>query len=222
MREIDRLVAGFKAFRREHFEENRDNFRDLAEKGQAPKILIIACSDSRVDPAIITQAAPGDLFVVRNVANLVPPCEGEDSGHYHGTSAALDFAVRDLSVRHIIVIGHARCGGIEALITTPVGAAPKGFIGNWVSIASAARDKVLQEMPTASLAEKTDACEKEGIKSSLANLMTFPWVAEKVTAGELMLHGWYFDLNAGTLLALDPKNDAFHPIETLFPDAEID
>ncbi len=218
MREIDRLVTGFKSFRREHFEENRDTFRNLVEKGQAPKFLVIACSDSRVDPAIITQAAPGDLFVVRNVANLVPPCE--DDGHYHGTSAAIDYAVRHLKVRHIIVIGHARCGGIKALVETPVDAAPEGFIGNWVSIATAARDKVLAEMPTASLEEKIDACEKEGIKSSLANLMTFPWVAEKVSAGELTLHGWYFDITQGSLLALDPQTDAFHPAEDLFPGAE--
>ncbi len=222
MDDVAKLISGFRSFRRENFTENRSRFQDLVRRGQSPQIMIIACSDSRVDPAIITGAEPGDLFVVRNVANLVPPCQGDR--HYHGTSAALDYAVRGLGVAHVIVFGHACCGGIHALMESgnddPDAADPTDatdFVGSWMEIARPARDEVLRTMPDAGVAEQAAACEKLGVKTSLANLMTFPWIAEAVTAGDLHLHGWYFDIVEGALCALDAENGEFRPVEELFP-----
>ncbi len=216
MDEIIKLVSGFRSFRRENFIENRSRFQDLVRRGQSPQIMIIACSDSRVDPAIVTGAEPGDLFVVRNVANLVPPCQGD--GHYHGTSAALEYAVRQLGVAHVIVFGHARCGGIHALMESANGEDDSSdFVGSWMEIARPARDEVLRVMPDAGLEEQAAACEKLGVRASLENLMTFPWIAEAVAAGDLHLHGWYFDIVEGALCALDPENGEFRPAEDLFP-----
>lgn len=232
MDDVAKLISGFRAFRRENFAGNRSRFRDLVRRGQSPGIMIIACSDSRVDPAIVTGAELGDLFVVRNVANLVPPCQGD--GHYHGTSAALEYAVRGLGVAHVIIFGHARCGGIRALMESGVesengesGATDPteptdptestDFVGSWMEIARSARDEVMRAMPDAGVAKQAAACEKLGVKISLANLMTFPWIASPVAAGDLHLHGWYFDIVEGALCALDPENGEFRPVEDLFP-----
>jgi len=222
MDEIEKLISGFRSFRRENFTENCSRFQDLVHQGQSPRIMIIACSDSRVDPAIITRAEPGDLFVVRNVANLVPPCQ--DDHHYHGTSAALDYAVRGLGVAHVIVFGHACCGGIRLLMesgssaTNPTDPADAtDFVKSWMEIARPARDEVMRLFPDAEMAEQAAACEKLGVKTSLANLMTFPWIAEAAAAGELRLHGWYFDIVEGALCVLDAKNEEFRPVEDLFP-----
>ncbi len=207
---IEKLITGYKCFRGGYYEENREQLVKLARKGQSPKIAVIACCDSRVDPAIITQSAPGELFVIRNVANLVPPCEGE--GVWHGTSAALQFAVCDLQVEHIIVLGHARCGGINALLKQqPVGT-DKGFIESWMSIADKARQRVLSRSDLQSFEAQCHACELEAIAVSLLNLQTFPWIAEAVEGGRLQLHGWYYDLEAGDLLFLNHVTGAFQPI----------
>ena len=217
MDEMEKLISGFRSFRRENFTENRSRFQDLVHEGQSPRIMIIACSDSRVDPAIVTGAEPGDLFVVRNVANLVPPYQ--DNHHYHGTSAALDYAVRGLGVAHVIVFGHACCGGIRLLMesgssaTTPTDPADAtDFVKSWMEIARPARDEVVRLLPDAGMAEQAAACEKLGIKTSLANLMTFPWIAGAAAAGELCLHGWYFDIVEGALCALDAKNEEFRSV----------
>lgn len=206
-----KLLDGFHRFRARHFGEQAAPFRELVARGQAPKVMIIACSDSRVDPSIITDAAPGDLFVVRNVANLVPPYEPD--GHYHGTSAALEFAVRGLAVEDIIVFGHAHCGGIAALMAEPQASRGAGqeFVAAWMTIAYAARTRVLAETAAATAtppgAEQPEAraraCEQAAIEVSLGNLEGFPWIAERIEAGALRLHGWYFDLAEGRLHALD-------------------
>lgn len=223
MDEITKLISGFRSFREENFADNRSRFQDLVRRGQSPRIMIIACSDSRVDPAIVTGAEPGDLFVVRNVANLVPPCQGD--GHHHGTSAALEYAVRSLGVAHIIVFGHACCGGIRALVESgvesengePGATNAANFVKSWMEIARPAYDEVVRAMPGAGVAEQAAACEKLGVKISLANLMTFPWIASAVAAGDLHLHGWYFDIVEGALCALDAENGEFRPVEDLFP-----
>lgn len=206
MEEIDKLVRGFARFRRRYFQQEPALFDHLRREGQSPKVLVIACCDSRVDPALITDANPGDLFVVRNVANLVPPYE--TGGQRHGTSAALEFAVRCLRVRHVVVMGHAHCGGIRALVRGMDGDAGE-FIVPWMSAARRARDEVLKRMPQADADAQARAVEQAAIRTSLDNLLTFPWVKERVERGELDLHGWYFDIDEGQLLRYDSRAGAF-------------
>ncbi|WP_297365405.1 carbonic anhydrase [Acidiferrobacter sp.] len=207
MRNLSWLVEGFGRFRQRHFES--DLFKRLSEEGQTPKVLVLGCCDSRVDPAIVLDCDPGDLFVIRNVANLVPPFES--AGHYHGTSAALEFGVCNLDVEHVIVLGHAQCGGIRALLEGTSGE-ENSFIKSWMTLAESARDKVLSRPSGESQAKD---CEKQAILASLENLMTFPWVRSRVEAGELQLHGWYFDIENGTLLA--NKNGVFAPLSSAGP-----
>lgn len=166
--------------------------------------MIIGCSDARVDPAFTFDTEPGDVFMVRNVANIVPPYMPD--GDYHGTSAALEFAVRFLEVPHIVVLGHAQCGGIAALLRQGGSGVATDFIEPWMSIVSTARETALaiaHECGHAPDAPETHRlCEQEGIRASLANLLTFPWIAQRVEAGQLQIHGWYFDIPSGTLSVL--------------------
>ncbi|MEW6331497.1 MAG: carbonic anhydrase [Pseudomonadota bacterium] len=208
MQEIQKLIEGFQRFRAHHYERDGTPFKQLVSKGQSPKIMVIACSDSRVDPAIVTDCDPGDLFVVRNVANLVPPFE--QGGGYHGTSAALEFAVSCLNVRHVIVMGHARCGGIRALMGNIRFEGGTGqFITPWMSIAEQARSEVAATHATADAEARAAACEHAALRVSLANLKTFPFVREAVDAGRLKLHGWYFDLDHGGLHGYNPATGDF-------------
>ena len=190
---IDRLIAGFKSFRETYYEEQPDFFRSLVEKGQRPDVMVIACSDSRVDPSVVAKAEPGELFIVRNVANLVPPYEPD--GRHHGTSAAIEFAVRELKVGHIIVMGHSHCGGIRCLCEGREDTENREFVDGWMSIVEQARDDRLEG--DAHLRH----VEREAVNLSVANLLTFPWVIRRVGNGRLKLHGWWFDLEAGELLA---------------------
>ena len=203
---IDRLVAGFRGFRARYYEQRPERMRELSDRGQSPEVMLIACSDSRVDPALLLDSEPGELFIVRNVANLVPPY-GPDDG-LHGTSAALEFAVRDLGVRHIIVLGHSACGGIEALRAT-VSGTPNGreFIAPWMEIAAAA-------CPCGAGGTVPDqsTVEQDAIRISLRNLDTFPWIAEKVVSGEIQLHGWWVDLDKGRLCAVNPEKDTMREV----------
>ncbi|MFO0995074.1 MAG: carbonic anhydrase [Alphaproteobacteria bacterium] len=204
IRTLERLVDGFRAFRESYYEANKPLFDALAREGQAPKVMVIGCADSRVDPLLILGAGPGDVFVVRNVANLVPPYAPD--GRYHGTSAALEFAVQVLGVEHIVVLGHAQCGGVRALIEgSPVAGKGDDFVGAWMSIAGAARDRVAA-LP---VSRRQRAGEHATVKVSLDNLMTFPWIAERVAGSRLALHGWYFDIETGRLLQLDPSSQSF-------------
>ena len=208
MRDIDDLVAGFQRFRERYFGKERALFEKLIQKGQSPNVMVIACCDARVDPAIVLDCDPGDLFVVRNVANLVPP--HETTGHYHGTSAALEFAVTCLQVEHVIVLGHAQCGGIRALlgeIRFEDGAGQ--FIQPWMTIAREAKEQVQAQMPSASREAQAHACEQTAVRVSLRNLQSFPFVQRRVGAGKLTLHGWYFDLAQGELLRYDAATERF-------------
>lgn len=171
--------------------------------GQYPATAVVACCDSRVDPAIIMDCEPGDLFIIRNVANLVPPYK-PDTLH-HGTSAALEFAVCGLKVRHIVVLGHAQRGGIQALLNGHSG----DFITSWMSIADHARNVTLGNSALKTPREQSRHCEQAAICDSLKNLMTFPWIKERINAGALQLHGWYFDIGTGELLRYDTAQDAF-------------
>jgi carbonic anhydrase len=203
------LIEGFQRFRERHFAEDRARFQDLVQFGQTPKTLVVACCDSRVDPALVLDCAPGDLFVIRNVANLVPPAENQ--GHYHGTSAALEFGVRNLAVQHVIVLGHAQCGGIHALLEGSV-EKDESFIAGWMEIADAARKQVEQEYAEASSEVRHRACEQQAILVSLENLQTFSWIRERVERGELALHGWYFDIERGELLGYDATTRRFETL----------
>ena len=205
----EQLIEGFRRFRERHFTEDAVRFQYLVQFGQTPKALVVACCDSRVDPALVLDCAPGDLFVIRNVANLVPPYENQ--GHYHGTSAALEFGVRNLGVPHIIVLGHAQCGGIHALLA---GGVPKedSFIAEWMGLAESARKQVEQELQGASEKLRHRACEQQAILVSLNNLMSFSWVRERVEQGKLSLHGWYFDIEDGELLGYNPDTSQFETL----------
>jgi len=192
---MDRLLEGYRRFRAETWPSERGRYEALAARGQNPETLVIACSDSRVDPQTVFGAAPGELFVVRNVAGLVPRYE-PDAG-YHGTSAALEFGVRVLKVARIVVLGHAQCGGVRAMVEgAPAGA--RDFVESWVRIAEPA----LRSEP----GEAEDVLahyEAEVVRLSLANLSSFPWIAEAASAGRLGLHGLQFDIRTGVLKLLD-------------------
>ena len=210
MTPFDKFLSGFLGFQRAQLENDPESFARLALK-QTPKCMVIACCDSRVDPAILANAAPGELFIVRNVANLVPPCEPDS--HHHGTSAALEFAVNALHVEYIIVMGHAGCGGVRAMLTNDPELAPEHpFIHRWMNLAESARLRTLQFLGDQPLECQTAYCEREVIKVSLRNLMSFPCIAERVAAGTLHLRGLYFDIASATLSLYHPDRDAFDPV----------
>lgn len=209
MKDITPFISGFKRFRQHYFDPHEQRFAAL-QQGQNPKVLVIGCSDSRVDPAILTGCAPGELFVVRNVANLVPPCECDTQ--HHGVSAALEYAVCHLKVERIIILGHSGCGGIGALMHGIPDGRPAEFIGPWVKIAERAREQVLIELPDKDPATQSRACEQAAILVSLENLLTFPWIRERVESGSLLLHGWYFDIGIGQLYSYAPETAGFEPL----------
>ena len=207
---IAKLISGFKAFRDGRFQDQRAAYQALVDQGQKPKVAIFACSDSRVDPAIVLQADPGDLFIVRNVANLVPPHERD--GHFHGTSAALEYAVLHLEVGHLIVLGHAHCGGIRSLFEVEArGGEGNLFLPPWMSLVRSAFLRVEGTMPDAPVEEKARACEQSAVLVSLENLMTFPFVSQRVADGALRLHGWYFDIRSGQLHIYDSNQQKYQP-----------
>jgi carbonic anhydrase len=196
---IERLLGGVRGFRATYYEQRPERLKPLVEGGQMPAVLIVACSDSRIDPALLTNAEPGDLFVVRNVANLVPPYCAD--GTARGTSAAIEFAVRDLGVRHVIVLGHSRCGGIQALIDHNAGK-PLGrdFIAPWVAMAAHVCAQVPRDAKfTKDPRRRARAIEQRAVLASLENLRGFPWIAERLERKALDMRGWWFDLDAGEL-----------------------
>ncbi len=212
MDSVAKLTAGFKKFRDDGFPEKRAAYEALVDRGQSPKVALVACSDSRVDPALVLQADPGDLFVVRNVANLVPPHERD--GHYHGTSAALEYAVEHLEVGHLIVFGHAHCGGIRSMFAKPdEGSEGSQFVLPWMSLVRSAYLRVQGTMPNASEDEKARVCEQSAVLVSLENLMTFPSIRERVSDGRLHLHGWYLDIRSCTLHIYDPIQQRFEAVD---------
>lgn len=204
------LVRGYHRFRDREWQEERDRWSELAE-GQSPKVMVIACSDSRVDPATIFDARPGEMFVVRNVANLVPPFEPDQN--YHGVSAALEFAVTQLEVDELVVMGHGFCGGCAAALTGQFDDADHGqghFIAHWIEMLADAREKIRAEHHELDR-EAFLEMELEGVRLSLRNLMGFPWVRERVESGRLTLHGAYFAIADGVLHVLDEATGAFAP-----------
>jgi carbonic anhydrase len=184
------LIEGFLRFRESHFPSNDIEYSRLFAEGQKPKFLIVGCCDSRVDPAIIFNCAPGELFVVRNVANIV--C--------------------NLRVEHIVVLGHQYCGGIQALLQTAREPNPDSFIDDWMRMVDSARVSVERDFAGESIAVRSQACEQRAILVSLKNLLTYPWITERIADNTLRIHGWYFDISQGQLLGYNATTDQFEPL----------
>lgn len=211
MPRFTRLIEGYRRFRDNDWPQERERWAELAQ-GQSPKVLVLACADSRTDPAMIFDANPGEIFVVRNIAALAPPYE--TTAGLHGTSAALEFGVTQLEVEEILVLGHGSCGGCGAALTGKFDNAPPGegrFIADWVSMLHPARDHVLEHHHHID-AKAVLEMEWEAVKLSLANLRTFPWIAEREKAGRLKLHGAHFSIAEGRLYLLDEAEGTFHPV----------
>lgn len=211
MPEYAELLKGYRRFREDTYPRQKARFDETIVKGQRPKLLIIGCSDSRVDPAQIFDVDPGDIFVVRNVAALVPPYE--ITGGQQGVSAAVEYAVQMLEVAQIVVMGHGRCGGCQAALTKAFESADHGeggFIANWVGLLDEARDSVARKYGTQGRKAEL-AMEFAAVRQSLENLRTFPWIAEKEAAGSLKLRGAHFSIAEGVLYSLDEETGAFLP-----------
>ncbi len=203
------FLEGYRRFKRERYPDEAGRFAKLA-RGQAPTALVISCSDSRVDPATIFSAAPGELFVVRNVAALVPPYE--EAGGYHGTSAALEFAVSRLKVADVVILGHGLCGGVEAALAAAEDRPLGRFIEPWVGLLAPVRDQVMADQTLTSPEARQEALEHLGVRQSLANLAGFPFVEEALEAGTLRLHGAWFSIARAELHWLDEGRDSFEPL----------
>jgi carbonic anhydrase len=205
------LTDRFRRFKHRIYFPNADQYEELATYGQSPEIMMVSCCDSRVDPETIFNAIPGELFVVRNVANLIPPFE--TGGRFHGVSASIEFAVLNLRVKHIVVLGHSGCGGIKAALNQSAMIQTEAmFISKWMSMLDDARLSVLASKQSASLGEQLQILELEGIKTSLKNLRTFPFVREREDKGKVNLHGAHFDIKTGTLSVLNHSRGEFFPL----------
>jgi len=205
----ERLVEGYRDFLTGRLPLEQSRYRELAERGQSPEIMVIGCADSRVSPEVIFNARPGELFVVRNVANLVPPYAPD--GRAHGVSAALEFGVAALKVRDIVVLGHAQCGGIRAFAEDAEPLSPGDFIGQWMSLMAPAAEKI-GPRGDLSMADYLTRLEHANIANSLANLLTFPRLRKLVEMGRIAIHGAYFGVATGKLSVRDPTTGAFTPI----------
>jgi carbonic anhydrase len=211
-----RLVEGYRAFVATRLPVERSRFQRLAQTGQQPETMIIGCCDSRVSPEVIFDAQPGELFVVRNVANLVPPYA--PTGSTHGVSAAIEFAVRSLKVKHIVVLGHSRCGGIRAFVDGQNGAQTLDFIDKWMALIKPAAAAVAKRNANR-VGDDLTELEQASILATLDNLLTFPWVRERAASKELQLIGAFFNVATGTLAVYEPQRGVFAPIAAESPAA---
>src|SRR5436190_6326289 len=203
------LISGYRNFTSQRLPTEQSRYRELAERGQSPAVMVIGCCDSRVSPEVIFDVGPGELFVVRNVANLVPVYQPD--GGAHGVSAALEYAVSVLRVRHIVVLGHAQCGGIRAFIDNAAPLSPGDFIGRWMSMFIKPGEKV-EQRDRETVQDFTIRIEKAAVFRSLENLMTFPFVRTPVERGEISLHGAYFGVAEGSLFVLDQASKEFRSV----------
>lgn len=198
---FNKVLQGYLTFRKKYALGDQSVMQSLSYHGQQPKIMVVACCDSRVDPALILQCDPGDLFVVRNVANIVPPYEKDEA--HHGTSAALEFGIQVLEVDHLILFGHSQCGGIQALINADE-AHKNDFITDWVSL-----------IKTPNLHHQdADNLAKLALNQSYQNCLTFPWVKEKVLAKKLVIHLWYFDIKMGQIFTYSDKQKEYQALDS--------
>jgi len=197
---LKKILSGYFEFRKEYATGNQSIMHHLAAQGQKPEIMVIACCDSRVDPSLILQCDPGDLFVVRNVANIIPPYERDEK--HHGTSAALEFGVCYLHVKHLIIFGHSQCGGIHALLNA-AHLKQNDFISNWVSLIDLhnhSKDK--------------DIVAKKALSHSYENCLTFPWIKTRIEKNELQIHRWFFDIQSGEIFIYSPESKDYQALRT--------
>lgn len=198
---LKKILAGYQVFRKKYAHGDKSVMQYLSRHGQKPKVMIVACCDSRVDPALILQCDPGDLFVVRNVANIVPPYEKDEA--HHGTSAALEFGISVLQVKHLILLGHSQCSGIQALFNSD-SLTQNDFISNWVSL--------VKTDPTD--LHHPDDYAKLALHQSHRNCMTFPWIKQKVLDAQLHIHLWFFDIKAGQIFTYSNTENTYKPLDT--------
>jgi len=196
-----KILQGYQAFREKYVHGDKSIMQQLSDYGQRPEAMVIACCDSRVDPALILQCDPGDLFVVRNVANIVPPYEKDEA--HHGTSAALEFGITSLDIKDLILLGHSQCGGIQALLDSK-NFQQNDFITNWVSVV---KSDHLEP-------KDADSCAKFALQQSYQNCMTFPWINEKVKQGSLTIHLWFFDIKAGQIFTYSEVDKSYTPLDS--------
>lgn len=213
------LIEGYLAFKQGRFVRERARYHELAELGQTPEVMVIACCDSRAAPETIFNALPGEIFVLRNVANIVPPYQPD--GEHHSTSAALEFAVQSIKVKHIVVLGHGRCGGIKAALDPNSGPlSPGDFIGTWMDLLAPAAEAISDNTWLTS-AERQTALERIAIRHSIDNLRTFPCVSILENKNRLSLHGMWFDIASGELWTMDSDTGDFAVFEGLALDEEL-
>jgi carbonic anhydrase len=206
------LIEGYRTFTSQRLPTEQTRYRELSERGQSPAVMLIGCSDSRVSPEVIFDAGPGELFIVRNVANLVPVYEPD--GGAHGVSAALEYAVTVLRIKHIVVMGHAQCGGIRAFIDKIEPLSPGDFIGKWMQM-FIKPGEVVEQRDRESMQDFVTRIEKAAVFRSLENLMTFPFVRDAVERGEMELHGAYFGVAEGSLFVLDRETKEFRSVREM-------
>jgi len=199
---LEEMLKGYHTFREKYATGDNALMQQLSYHGQKPKAMLVSCCDSRVDPALLLQCEPGDLFITRNVANIVPPFES-DTGH-HGTSAALEFGICYLNIKHLIILGHSQCGGIHALMNQP-SLKQNDFISRWVN--------VIDTLPGKE--DSVDDFAKKALHCSYQNCLTFPWIKERVEQNALWIHLWYFDIKQGEILAFDKSSQEFSHLEDL-------
>ncbi len=205
------LLEGYRSFRTQRLPVEQSRYRELSVHGQSPETMVIGCCDSRVSPEVIFDAGPGELFVVRNIANLVPVYQPDENAH--GVSAALEFAVNVLHVKHIVVLGHAQCGGIRAFVDKAAPLSPGDFIGKWMAM-FIKPGEVVEQRSHESMQDFVTRIEKAAVFRSLENLQTFPFVRARVESGELQLHGAYFGVAEGSLFVLDKQSKEFKSAAT--------
>ena len=197
-----KILQGYQTFRKKYALDDQSIMQSLSHYGQQPQIMVVACCDSRVDPALILQCDPGDLFVVRNVANIIPPYEKDEA--HHGTSAALEFGIRSLKIKHLILLGHSQCGGIQALLnnhSTQAGTTDD-FITNWVSLIKTNHFNL----------QNADDCAKLALNQSYQHCLTFPWINEKIIQQELIIHLWFFDIKTGQIFTYSDTQQKYQPL----------
>ncbi|HSX21127.1 MAG TPA: carbonic anhydrase [Gammaproteobacteria bacterium] len=201
---FNKIIQGYQGFRDKYVHGDKDVMQYLSKYGQQPKVMVVACCDSRVDPALILQCDPGDLFVVRNVANIVPPFEKDEA--HHGTSAALEFGICFLQVKHLILLGHSQCGGIQALLNSnSAEPAQDDFITNWVS--------VIKHAGTGQ--HDVDNCAKHALNESYRNCLTFPWIKQRLDQQKLIIHLWFFDIQSGQIFSYNATSKEYFPLDSL-------
>lgn len=197
---FQKIIQGYRTFRKKYASKETPLMKELATEGQQPEIMMVACCDSRVDPALLLQCQPGDLFTVRNIANIIPPYESDES--HHGTSAALEFGICYLHVKHLIIMGHSQCGGINAFLNED-SLHQNDFISRWTDLIDLNEQKQ----------KDVDSCAKNALLSSYKNALTFPWIKEKIEKKQLQLHLWFFDISTASIQTYDLAGKRFKPLD---------